>query len=314
MLYFTDRKALGPVVFSELLEKDSSFTESVDQIIQQLSSLNDSTPIEVKNFEQLLHSLKKKAQGESNNSAGKVAIVESLVSQFISGNSLRAQQALTNRPSKPNPATLRAKEVLENFEKRLKTVEASKQNGLSRGKGEREETTTKQPVVATTVKQQQHAVVDNFKVVVEETGSTARPQTEVTGRPVTPSEELQSSTIRNESNNDFDVGYPSTAVSRITTAATTATTSTVHEVEDVETFENTLLPRPTVSSLELADALELKKLLRIAAVGEVKAALVVNARSDPDQMARVLASLFEYQHPGRIFYKLTYFYWAFYVK
>ncbi len=285
---------MGPVFFSELLEDNgsSSFTETMDQIMQKLSGLNDTAMIEIKNFEQLLGSLKQKAEAESSNPAGKVAMVDSLVSQFISGNSLRAQAALA-RPAKPNPATLRAKEVLANFEIKLKGLEDNL-GGYEGGKRGQETTTELSPV------EQPAFAAEKLRVAGKQAdGLPAR-----TARPL---EQLLTSTLRTKDGYDFNIGSrpsPSkdannakAASSTTTTASTSTTTGFDTNTEDVETFENTLLPRllTASSSSAVADALELQRLLRLSTVGEVKAALMLNAASDPDQTARLLADLFEYQ-------------------
>ncbi len=289
---------MGPVFFSELLEDNSSssFTETMDQIMQKLSGLNDTAMIEIKNFEQLLGSLKQKAEAESSNPAGKVAMVDSLVSQFISGNSLRAQAALA-RPAKPNPATLRAKEVLANFEMKLKGLEDNL-GGYEGGKRGQETTTE-----LTTVEQPAVAAEKLRVAGKQPDGLPAR-----TARPL---EQLLTSTLRTKDGYDFNIGSrPSPSkdansakeASSTTTTATTTTADFHTNTEDVETFENTLLPRPLTSSSStaVADALELQRLLRLTTVGEVKAALMLNAASDPDQTARLLADLFEYEEdaPG----------------
>ena len=260
------------------MDNGESFAETMDMLMLKLSQLND-TMIELKNFEQLLTSLKKKAEAEDNNTEEKVAMVDSMVSQFIKGNSMRAQQTLS-RPAKPNPAMLKAKEVLENFEQKLKGLQTK---NSYREKGEVEKPAEKQPVV------EKLKVVDRQNENPASNAEGRKPDRTV--RPV----EQSTSTVRTKGY-DLDIGARAPA-----TATATEQPDVDNNGEDAETFEETMLQRPVVatnSETAAADAAELDKLLLISSVKEVKVALMHRAQADPDQAARLLANLFEYQDPA----------------
>ena len=219
------------------MDNGESFAETMDMLMLKLSQLNDSM-IELKNFEQLLTSLKKKAEAEDNNTEEKVAMVDSMVSQFIKGNSMRAQQTLS-RPAKPNPAMLKAKEVLENFEQKLKGLQTK---NSYREKGEVEKPAEKQPVV------EKLKVVDRQNENPASNAEGRKPDRTV--RPV----EQSTSTVRTKGY-DLDIGARAPA-----TATATEQPDVDNNGEDVETFEETMLQRPVVatnSETAAADAAEL---------------------------------------------------------
>jgi hypothetical protein len=283
MHLISERKTLGPVSFSELLiDNGESFSDTMEKIMIKLSQLND-TMIEIKNFEQLLESLKEKAAAEGSGSDVKVAIVDSMVNQFIRGNSLRAQQTLS-KPTKPNQAMIRAKEVLENFEQNLKSLEEKKRKKLK----EFEESTTTINSIEEEVNDEV-VVIDSQKDNIDVKDEKQKP-----GRVVHPVDQ-PTSTIRTKG---YDVNIGTRAPVRSQPESTTEESAVDNNSEDIEVFDSSVQKRPVMTPVKTDDDAELKKLLHISSVAEVKRALVKKAQTDPRQTARLLASLFEYSDPS----------------